>query len=84
MGRHHQLKVARLKNSKKTTKIIKSLNSQSERLKKLTKTIPQTIDNGLRCSLNAITPSFLAFYLIKSLLQIEDYSSDEKIAKKRV
>jgi hypothetical protein len=50
----------------------------------LPKKIPQTIDNGLRCSLSAITPSFLAFYLIKSLLQIEDYSSDEKIAKKRV
>jgi hypothetical protein len=33
--------------------------------------------------LSAITPSILAFYLIKSLLQIEDYSLDEKIAKKR-
>ena len=59
MTRQHQLEVASLKNSKNTTKMIKSLNSESERLKSFSKKMP----NRFLMSLKALQSKKVNFYL---------------------
>jgi hypothetical protein len=61
MARQHQLKVARLKEFKNTTKNITSLNSQAERLTPSRKKIAQAVHNRIEGFYIVSKPSLFSF-----------------------